>query len=285
MYENILVAFDNSEYSKAALAKSSNWVKKHGGRIILVNAVYFDEEEFSIAPDQREKRFELGRAACFTSKEAVSAQFGIEIESLVCEGEAADIITEIAREKKADLIAMGTHGRRGLNRLIMGSVTSAVLVNSPVDVIMVRKPDAESSGTYPSILLPFDGSEFSKKALERACQLSKMDGSEVTVLYVIPRYEEMVGFFRTDSIRKSLSGEAEKIVGEATRIASGHGISVKTEIREGQTADEIVKTASRLKKHLIIMGTYGWRGINKVIMGSTTERVVMDAPCPVLAVK
>jgi nucleotide-binding universal stress UspA family protein len=285
MYENILVAFDNSEYSKAALAKSSNWVKKHGGRIILVNAVYFDEEEFSIAPDQREKRFELGRAACFTSKEAVSAQFGIEIESLVCEGEASDIITEIAREKKADLIAIGTHGRRGLNRLIMGSVTSAVLVNSPVDVIMVRKPDAESSGTYPSILLPFDGSEFSKKALERACQLSMMDGSEVTVLYVIPRYEEMVGFFRTDSIRKSLSAEAEKIVAEATRIASGHGISVKTEIQEGQTADEIVKTASRLKKHLIVMGTYGWRGINKVIMGSTTERVVMDAPCPVLAVK
>ncbi len=285
MYENIMVAFDNSEFSKAALIESSKWVKRHGGRIILVNAVYFDEEEFSIAPDQRDKRLQLGRTACLSSKEAASSEFSVEIESLVCEGEAADIITEIAREKKADLIAMGTHGRRGLNRLIMGSVTSGVLVNSPVDVIVIKKPDTKNSGSYPSILLPFDGSDFSKKALQRACQLSKIDGSEVTVLYVIPRYEEMVGFFRTDSIRKSLSREAEKIIDGASGIASGHGISVRTEIQEGQTADEIIKTASRLGNDLIVMGTYGWRGINKVIMGSTTERVVMDAPCPVLAVK
>jgi nucleotide-binding universal stress UspA family protein len=284
MYENILVAFDNSEFSKAALRECAHWVRRHGGRITLVNAVYFDEEEFSIAPDQREKRLELGKAVCLQSKQTVTSELGIEVESLVCEGEASEVIVDIAREKKSDLIAMGTHGRKGLKRLIMGSVTSGVIVHSPVDVIVVKKPCDECAAVYPSILLPFDGSDFSKKALHRACELARIDGSQITVLYVIPRYEEMIGFFRTDSIKKRLQEEAEKIIETATGIA-GQGISVKTEIQEGQTGDEITKAASRLKSDLIVMGTYGWRGVDKAIMGSTTERVIANASCPVLAVR
>jgi nucleotide-binding universal stress UspA family protein len=285
MYENILVAFDNSEFSNAALRESANWIRRHGGRITLVNAVYFDEEEFSIAPDQREKRLDLGNAACLQSRQSLSSEFGIEVESLVCEGEASEIIVDIAAEKGADLVAMGTHGRKGLKRLIMGSVTSGVLVHSPVDVIIVKKPCDDCTGAYASILLPFDGSEFSNKALQRACQLSRVDGSEITVLYVIPRYEEMIGFFRTDSIRKSMREEAEKIIETAKGIASGHGTSVKAEIREGKAGDEIAGAAFRLKSDLIVMGTYGWRGVNKAIMGSTTERVIANADCPVLAVR
>jgi nucleotide-binding universal stress UspA family protein len=284
MYENILVAFDDSEFSRAALRECAHWVRRHGGRITLVNAVYFDEEEFSIAPDRREKRLELGKALCLQTKQTVGSEFGVEVDSLVCEGEASEVLVDIAREKKSDLIAMGTHGRKGLKRLIMGSVTSGVLVHSPVDVIVVKKPCDECTGAYASILLPFDGSDFSKKALHRACQLAQFNGSTITILYVIPRYEEMIGFFRTDSIKKSLREEAEKIIETATEIA-GKGVSIKTEIQEGQTGDEITKAASRLKSDLIVMGTYGWTGVDKAIMGSTTERVIANASCPVLAVR
>jgi nucleotide-binding universal stress UspA family protein len=284
MYENVLVAFDNSEFSRAALRESAHWVRKHGGRITLVNAVYFDEEEFGIAPDQREKRLEFGKAMCLQSRQTVASEFGLEVESLVCEGEASEVIVDIAGEKKADLIAMGTHGRKGLKRLIMGSVTSGVLVHSPVDVIIVKKPCDSCTGAYPAILLPFDGSDFSKKALQRAGQLAQISGSVITVLYVIPRYEEMIGFFRTDSIKKSLRQEADKIV-EGAKAIAGQGVVINTVIEEGQTGEEIIKAASRLKSDLIVMGTYGWRGVNKAIMGSTTERVIAGASCPVLAVK
>lgn len=81
------------------------------------------------------------------------------------------MIIDIAREKKVDLIVMGTYGRRGLNRLIMGSVTSQVIVKSAVDVLVVKK---ECTGGYRSILLCYDGSEFSRKALARACDLSTL---------------------------------------------------------------------------------------------------------------
>ncbi len=285
MYNKILVAFDGSEFSKAALIESSNWVKRHGGRIIMVHAVYFDEEEFTIAPEQREKRFELGKKVCYQTQENISSEFGIDVESLVCEGEPPDVIVDIAREKKVELISMGTYGRRGLKRLIMGSVTSKVILNAPCDVMVVKRPCSECTGEYKSILVPFDGSEFSKNALERACELSKIDGAEITVLYVIPRYEEMIEFFRTDSIKRAMLDEAEKILNVARRIASEKGIPIASTVREGHVGDNIIEAAEMLKNDLIVIGTYGWKGVSRAIMGSTTERVIMNASCPVLTVR
>lgn len=285
MYKTILVAFDDSEFSRAALIESSNWVKRHGGRVIMVHAIYFDEEEFGNAPEQLEKRMEVGKKICYLEKERISSEFKIEVESLLCEGEPPEIIVEIARGKGADLIVMGTYGKRGLKRLIMGSVTSQVISHSQCDVLVVKKPCMECTGEYKSILLPFDGSEFSRKALVRTCELSKLDSADVTVLYVIPRYEEMIDFFMTSSIKKSLREEAQKIIDTAKDIAAGQGVSVKTEIEEGHASEKITETAKKLENDLIVMGSYGWKSVNKAIMGSTTERVIINAPCPVLVVR
>jgi nucleotide-binding universal stress UspA family protein len=285
MYETILVGFDDSQHSKAALIEASNWIKRHGGKLILVHAVYFDAEEFGIAPEQLEKRLKIGEKACVQTKKMLTSEFGIEIQSLLCEGDPPTVIVDIAREKKADLIMLGTYGRKGLNRLLMGSVTSQVIVNSPADVLVIKKPCTECTGEYKSILVPFDGSVPGQIALNRACRLSKIDNAEITTLYVIPRYEEMIGFFRTESIKKSLQREAQGILDTAKRIASNSGVSVKDEIQEGHAAENIVETAGRLKNDLIIMGSHGYSGVNKAIIGSTAERVIAHAACPILVVK
>lgn len=285
MYHTILVGYDDSLTSKAALAEASHRIKKHGGKVVLVHAVYFDEEEFGIAPTQLEKRLKIGEKVCYEAKEMLASSFGIEVQSLLCEGDPPAVIVDIAREKKADLIVMGTYGRRGLNRLLMGSATSQVIVNSPVDVLVVKKQCSECNGNYQSILLAFDGSEFSKKALGRACDLAKTDGAEVTVLYVMPRYEEMIGFFRTNSIKESMLIEAQKIIDSAGETAALRNVPVKTLIGEGHTADKVIETSKMLNNDLIVMGSYGWRGVNKAIMGSTAERVIIDASCPVLVVR
>lgn len=285
MYENIVVGFDNTEYSKAAVSEVSGWVKRHGGKFVLVHAVYLDKEETGGVPGHLEKRLEFGKNFCYLTTEKVSSEFNIEAESLVCEGDPPEVITDVASEKGADLIAMGTYGRRGLKRLLMGSTTSAVIVHSSCDVLVVRKTCAECSGLYPSVLVPFDGSEHSRNALKKACRMSKDDGSAITVLYVIPRYEEMIGFFRTETIKKSLMEEADKLLGAAREIASAEGAPIETEIRQGAAGEEITSAADGMKSDLIVMGTYGWRGVDKAIMGSTTERVIMHAGCPVLVVK
>lgn len=285
MYETIVVGFDESPSSRAAVIEASNWVKKHGGQLFLVHSVFFDTEEFGIAPEQLEKRLKIGEKICVEAKETITKEFGIDAHYVLCEGEPPEVLADVAQGKKADLIMLGTYGRKGLNRLLMGSVTAKVILNSSIDTLIVKKPCNECTGSYKSILVPFDGSEFSKKALNRACQLSKIDSAEVTVMYVIPRYEEMVDFFKTDSIKNSLHEEAAKIISKAVALANLHGINPRTEIVEGQAAEKTVETAGKLNVDLIAIGSHGYRGINKAIMGSTTERVITNSACPVLVVR
>ncbi|MBI3813951.1 MAG: universal stress protein, partial [Nitrospinae bacterium] len=236
-------------------------------------------------PSRSEKRLEQVREFYRKTGETAASDYSIKVESLVLEGAPPEVIVNTARERKANLIAMGTYGKKKWKVLLMGSVTSRVVVDSPCDVLVVKKPCTECIGKYDSITLPFDGSEFSKKALNRACEMAKIDSAKITVIYVIPRYEEIIEFFMTDSIKNGLFKEAQKIIATAKGIASGHGVSIKTEILEGHIEEKIIETANKLKNNLIIMGTYGWRGINKAIMGSTTERIIINAACPVLVVR
>ncbi len=285
MYENIIVAFDGSEYSKSALMEATNWIKRHGGNAVLVHAVYFDEEEFGNIPEQLEKRMNFGKKLCYQAKEDVASSLGINLESIICEGDPPGTLVEVAHAKKADLIAIGTRGRKGIKRLLIGSVTSGVIANATCDVLVVKKPCSECSGKYSSILLPFDGSGPSRKAVEQACRISVMDGSAVTVLYVVPRYEEMIEFFRSSSIKDSLMNEAQKITARAGELALEKGVKVKVMIEDGDVSSKISETAVREKNDLIVMGSYGWSSGNKAVIGSTTERVIMHANCPILVVR
>ena len=284
MYKSIVVGYDESLSSKAALKEVSLRIKAGTGKIYLVHAVYFDQEEFAVLPSQIEKRLEVGTHVCLEAKKNLQAEYGLNgnVESIICEGEPPEVIVDVAQGKKADLIALGTYGRKGLKRLLMGSVTSQVVLNSPCDVLVVKKPCADCVGSYHSLLVPFDGSESSKKALGRACDLSKSAGSEISVLYVIPRYEEMMDFFKTETIKKSLYQEAEKIVAGAKKLAAKQGAQIKAVVLEGHAGDKIVEIADTMKHDLIVVGTHGWRGMNKAIMGSTAERIIVYASCPIL---
>ncbi len=116
MYTSIVIGYDESQSSKAALQAVSSRVKRQGGSIVLVHAVYFDKEEFAILPSQMEKRFEFGTHVCVMAKKTVQDEFGLNgsVESIICEGEPPEVIVDTARGKKADLIALGTYGRKGL---------------------------------------------------------------------------------------------------------------------------------------------------------------------------
>ena len=286
MYEKIIIGYDDSEFSRAAVCEASGLIRRHGGTAILAHAVFFSEEEFISMPDQREQRFKLGSNMCSIARDDMSEKLGLNgnLLTVVCEGEPHEVLVDIARTKNADLIALGTHGRKGIKKIFMGSVTSRVLQSSPCDVLIVKK-SGDCDGQYQSILLSYDGSPFSKKALSRACELAKIDGSNVTALYVIPRYEEMLEFISSSSIRENIAMDARKVLAEAVNFATDLGVTLKTEIADGIEAEKIVETARKLKSDLIIKGTHGWIGFNKAIIGSVIENVIINAPCPVLAVR
>ncbi len=285
-YKNILVGLDKSKYSEAALIESAHWAKKHGGRISIVHTVFFDSEEFSISPGQLDERLDQGMELCNRVAKGFSSEYGVEIECIVRHGEPHEVIPELARDGHFDLIAMGTYGRRGLRRLVMGSITAGVILDAPCDVLVVKKPCEACNGVYSSLLVPYDGSKLGKKAVERAVALKKENPKvSITLIYVIPRYEEMIGFLKTDGIREQLHEEAKRIVLEGKTFAGKKGASVETVVEEGSSSEKIVETAKKRGTDLIVMGSHGWRGVNKALLGSTTERVIAYSAMPVLVAR
>lgn len=285
MYRNLLVPYDDSEFSRAALLEAAHWTRRHQGTLTILHAVFFDTEEFGIAPEMREKRLRKGQEFCALAKTRIQTDVGVAAQVLCREGDPPAEVLAAAETTGADLIVMGTHGRRGLSRLLMGSVTSHVILHAGVDVLVVKKPCSACRGAYTSILVPFDGSAQSRRSLERACALAKQDAATVTLVYVIPRYEEMLDFMRTPMIEKSLRGEAARILGEGKALAHTLGTEARMLISEGHSGDEIARAVGSGGHDLVVMGTSGWRGVDRALLGSTAERVIRDAPCPVLVVK
>lgn len=285
MYHKLLVGYDDSPASRAALLEAAHWVKKHGGELALVHAAFFDVEEFGIAPEQLEKRIRLGRQLCAAAVTSVGEDPGVPARSIICEGEPPEVLLDTADGIGADLVVLGTYGRRGLRRMLMGSVTAQVISQVRVDVLVVHRPCQECRGEYRSLLVPYDGSAFSRAALDRACELATADGARVTALYAIPRYEEMVGFLRTEGISARLAEEGAKIVAEAARLGAECGVTVATTVVEGSAPDRIVETVKQSGFDLVVMGSHGHRGMERALLGSTAERVIVNAPCPVLVVK
>lgn len=136
------------------------------------------------------------------------------------------------------------------------------------------------------ILAPIDFSEGSEKALRYACKLGEQFGSVVTLLHVIQPlvYPAELGYPPTvvDSLDESARTRIEERLAAA---AAGAPIEVRTLVRTGQPYHEIAATAKELDIDLIVIATHGWTGLKHVLMGSTAERVVRHAPCPVLTVR
>lgn len=284
-YKNIVLAYDDSRFSRAALVETLHYAQQHGSKVTIVHAVFFDSEEFSISPGRIDERLQRGRDACERAVDEYSRGFDVDINYLIRQGEPHEVITTVADELGADLIAMGTHGRKGVRKMFMGSVTASVIAEAPCDVLVVKKECEECNGEYHNVLVPFDNSELSRKAVIRVGAIANSHEMATTILYVIPRYEEMIGFMRTESVEERMRDEADKIVLAGEKIASDNGISANTAVEEGSAAEEIIAKARGLGSDLIVLGSHGWRGLDRTILGSTAERVITFSPVPVLVVR
>lgn len=137
MYKNIVLAYDGSKFSNKALQEAINIAKSSGGSLLILSVVDITDEFESEAPGLTDKMTEkLLKSAQKALGKAVTAKVKAKVEVHV--GDAYEMIVETARKKKADIIVMGSHGRTGLTRLLMGSVTSRVIGHAPCSVIVVR---------------------------------------------------------------------------------------------------------------------------------------------------
>jgi nucleotide-binding universal stress UspA family protein len=204
---------------------------------------------------------------------------------------AAPPILEYAQEEGIDLIVMGTHGRRGVRKWLMGSVTNEVVRFAPCPVLTVRgEGDPVPVEKIRKILVPVDFSTHGEEALQVACALSSRHGAEVDLVHVVPDglhpslYQITVG-----GLSEPHMGIAEKVEASMEQFLAAasqcEGIRASSHALEGHPAREIVRFARNHGSDLIVISTHGLSGVLHLLLGSTTEKVMAGAECPVLVTR
>jgi nucleotide-binding universal stress UspA family protein len=196
----------------------------------------------------------------------------------------------VARDEHADLIFMPTHARQGFDRLLLGSVAERVARLSMIPVMLMRL-QANPAPLFEKIVLPVDGSETSQLAVQQAHDLAKQLGAKITVLHVIERtpspFYVMDGGLSEPSAACNSSALRRKAEDITARVVQALGdVPVQTRIVRGDTT---VGAAINLETEavggdLILMGTHGRGGFERLLLGSVAETVAHHAKVPVLLV-
>lgn len=137
MYKKILITTDGSRYSRNAVKEALRTAKFCKSQIVVLSVVNVNEEFEALASGLEDKMIKKAEKIVANVKKQAS-KIGVKVEVLVRTGEAFEAIVDTAAKKKVDLIVMGSHGRTGLKRLLMGSVTSRVIGHAPCKVLVVQ---------------------------------------------------------------------------------------------------------------------------------------------------
>jgi nucleotide-binding universal stress UspA family protein len=224
---------------------------------------------------------------------------GLTVTTDVRTGHAADEILAGAREHASDLIAMTTHGRSGLVGLAPGSVTKRVLQGAETPIFTYRPTGRESTATPPieTIVIPLDGSDFALKAMPIAENLARKLGSPLAVVQVVqdeypmmyasdPMMEPTVTDMEIwEDVTERQKTDAESYVADMSARLSEGGITATGTTLTGGAAESLQDFASHAAHPLIVMTSHGRTGATRWFLGSVAERLVTNAPCPLIIVR
>ena len=212
----------------------------------------------------------------------------------------AEVIIQASEFQGANLIVMGTHGREGVPRLLLGSVAERVVRESQLPVMLVRVGKQESHKTpqFKSILVAVDGSKPSQLAFHQAKELAHDLGAALEILHVIPDLPaqylsgfEYGSFIDIDRYQKDIELEGKAIMDsihaqlKADPATPAKFVATQIKAQGERPSDVIVRVAKEHQADLIVMGTHGYQGFDRLLLGSVTERVAHRAETPVLQMR
>ncbi len=290
MYETILMPTDGSSHSVRAGEKAAYIAQRFDASVHLLHVIDVERAAGVFSAGGVETQFleYLSNEAENVLDSTVPALEGVgTVDRTVAEGEPADTILEQADAVDADLIAMGTHGRTGLRRYLIGSVTERVVRRAQAPVLTVRATDRSPvDGGYEDILIPTDGSESAEAAVEHGLEIAERTGARVHSVFVLNE-SELVGYpdeYASGDLRSRLERTGAAATGEIADRAERRGLETRTEQRIGLPASELLDYAEEAGIDLLAMGTAGQTGPSRFLLGSTTERVIRHADVPVVVV-
>jgi nucleotide-binding universal stress UspA family protein len=292
-FNSIVVPIDFSETSLKALDYALALGGEFGSQIHLVHALEMPTAFNSLPKPATAFWDKDGKKSASTRlNDLIEERFGewITANSEVRTERPYLAICETARERKADLIIIGTHGFSGLKHLFLGSTAERVIRHAPCSVLTVRTQNlrrAQAVVKPKKLLVPTDFSKSAEVALRSAVALAKEFGTQLYLLYVVPAHHQAGEFDSIDyqSFEAYELKAAQKTLVSMSKQLIANKISVEIEIRRGRPATEINAAARELGVDLIAISTHGRTGWQHALLGGTTEEVVRHSVCPVLIVR
>lgn len=288
MADSIVVPVDLSEPSLTALKFAALLAKSSRRGIEAVFAV----SATRVRPSGQKPATAAGLVGELTAEakkgllEALAAlDKSVEVQGVVREGPAAEVIEAYAKERGASLLVMGTHGRTGVGRWVLGSVAERVIRTVDTPTLVVPAQYEEVPGG--PIVVAYDFSENSRRALEEAKKLANAMGSELHVLHVYAdpwadrrAYHEAKGHrIKSEDIReRALEVGMQKVLedelaGAATAVT-----------RKGVADDVVVSYANEVGAAVVALGSTGKDGVERALLGSTAQRLFRTVQRPLLVV-
>jgi uncharacterized protein len=266
--QRIMLVTDGSEFSESAVGEAIRLARRCDARLfaftVLPTAFYASPFGDPLHKQEKEQAVERLMKVRARAEEA-----GIECEILLGHGEQAYLeIVHQAEQSDMDLIVMGRRDKGDLLRSMLGSTTEKVIGHTHANVLVVPR-GAHSTGQ--GLILPVDGSRFSDAAADTALALARRWPMPVTVVSVAGDGPAMV--------------EARRIGERIRNRIQNAPASVDLAVRIGRPDEEILESVRERQADLIVMGSHGRTGLDRLLIGSVTERVIGQTDCPVLVVR
>src|SRR2546428_431440 len=298
-FRNILFPTDFTTHARAALKYAAAFARSGGGRVVLfsVQSARVPENLLTLPErifEEQENRWLLQLRAEVKELLADPLFAGLEVEPVIVEGEPAPAIAHAVRDYDIDLVTVVTHGRKGLSRALWGSTAEEIIAEAPCPVLTIRPPQhdfVEHKGGHTEIrvnriLLATNFRPSSAAATQVAMQMAGRSGAELHAVYVIGDYIEQISVMFPEGGLTALSRLRSYVQERMAQLAREDGARAVTHIAEGRPYEEIVKLAAKMDADLIVIGTSVHASLvgGTPVLGSEIERVVRNAPCPVLCV-
>lgn len=293
-FKKILFPTDFSQCAAGALPHALELAKRYDAHLFVahVRTLFADD------PHNPEHRFLDEKALAAEVQNnldsvARSARSHPRVETILLRSASAPpAILEYAAEGGIDLVVMGTHGRSAVAHFFLGSVAERVVRHAPCPVLTVAegRDGYRSEPSYSRILAAYDFSGHSLEAVGWAAGLAGKFGAELHLAHVV---EQPVHPAYYDLWNRAVKQQIPTIAEEARRsidrlldeLTFSGPVEVEVVVDEPKVHRGLERIARERQVDLMVLGTHGLSGVERVLMGSTTERLVRTAPCPVLAVK
>jgi nucleotide-binding universal stress UspA family protein len=281
-YERILLATDGSDGATAAADHALSIAATFDATLHVVAVVPpYDGPDDESTRDHVQASMHR-RADAFVETVANRARGrGVEVVSAVESGVVHQVLLDYADTHDVDLVVVGSHGRGGLAETLFGSTASRLVTGAPMPVLVAGGQQVKHP-TYDTILLPTDGSTGAEAVVPYARALATAIDATVHVLYVVD-----VTVYDPDLVVDLIDGFerlGSRVTAETGARLTEDDVDVETAVRRGRPARTILDYAAEVDADLVAMGTHGATGLESMLLGSTTERVLRAAERPVLTV-